>query len=447
MKKVINITLNSIVFAIEQDAYEVLDIYIEQIKARLVGSVDQAEIMTDIESAMSEKFIAQGRSEKISVSLRDVEQLRTEMGSPADFGEDVESAAAAEPLPSEGLQRRLFRDTDDAVIAGIASGIARYFSIDPVIVRIAFAVSVFANGIGIIAYLILWLVVPAAKTTADKFAMQGKRVTVEDITARVKKNLQENDLSNTQYVNGVWHTVREFFQQVFFHLGGFMRLLVVLFRYLFGVAFLIGGALSAAVLVSIYSIVLLSEKTFLPIEVQTAVEIMFATPLGIIAIAASFVMNLIPLLVMILVGASLLKKQNLFTTNKVITLAVVWIVALVLAGTTSAIQAEKVWKEVGPDVVKSEYFEDLDIIIDEDGIRVIPPIPPAVPNKSSDVVTCTDEMKQSDICAEIYAPVCGMVDMQCFTTPCPPVQETFSNGCHACGQGNVDSYTQGVCGE
>lgn len=64
---------------------------------------------------------------------------------------------------------------------------------------------------------------------------------------------------------------------------------------------------------------------------------------------------------------------------------------------------------------------------------------------TSQSVVCTNEMKQAEACTMEYAPVCGLVQVQCFTEPCNPVPETFSNGCSACAQGNVISYTQGQC--
>mgnify|MGYP000524792624 CR=1 FL=1 len=402
MKQVINITLNSIVFAIEQDAYDILGSYLEQIKVRLAGSDDQSEIMTDIESAIAEKFVALGRSEKFAVSLRDVEQMRTQMGAPEDFGE----AAEEETKPSfdtaaSDKPRRLFRDTDDAVVAGVASGIARYFSIDPVLVRIGFVASAFANGFGILAYLILWLVVPAAKTTAERYAMRGKRVTIEDIASSVKKNISESELADTEYARGVWYRIRNFLQQVFVLLGSALRVTLRVLRYVVGIGFVVGGAIGSAALVSMYSVVLLSDKTFLPIEAQEALAIMLGNAIGIIAIAASFVMALIPLFVLILLGASLLKKHNLFTTNKTITLVVVWIIALVLAGTTSALQVEKVWQEVGGDL-----GHEVELVIDEDGMRSIPyvedpitelpsvPSVPTVPQPITEPVLCTMDAKQ-----------------------------------------------------
>lgn len=369
MKKTINITLSSIVFAIEEDAYISLEQYLTAIQARLSESADQSEIMSDIEAAMAEKLRTRGRSERIAVNMHDVEQLQSEMGAPAAFDDGSEEVIDSETRvdSADDTPRRLFRDTDDAVLAGVAAGIARYFGIDPVIVRIVFVVSVFLNGVGILAYIILWLVVPRAKTTTDKLAMQGKRATVEDITARVKKNLNDADLVDTVQVKNAWHKARTVLERCFGLFGQIARKLIVVGRYVFGVVFVIGGALGAAGLVSMYSVVLLSEKTFLPSEAQTALDIMFSNALGVLAIGASFVMMLIPLLVLIMLGASLLKKQNVITANKGIALAVVWIVALVLAGTTSALQVEKVWQEIGPQLEGDE----IDIVISEEGMYIV----------------------------------------------------------------------------
>lgn len=58
---------------------------------------------------------------------------------------------------------------------------------------------------------------------------------------------------------------------------------------------------------------------------------------------------------------------------------------------------------------------------------------------------CTADEKSTKICTKEYAPVCGAVAVQCIKAPCPPVPETFSNGCSACAQGNVLSYEKGIC--
>jgi len=63
----------------------------------------------------------------------------------------------------------------------------------------------------------------------------------------------------------------------------------------------------------------------------------------------------------------------------------------------------------------------------------------------TEVITCSPESKQNQMCTREYAPVCGLVEIQCVTTPCNPIPQTFGNGCSACSQGNVISYTSGAC--
>ena len=345
MKKVINITLGGIVFAIEQDAYETLAVYIDGIKNNLTQNDDAKEIIDDIESAIAEKFVARGRSEKLAVTSPDVESVIAEMGTPSEFTENTEEEA----LQTDELKKRLYRDPEDAIIAGVASGLAQYFDIDPVIVRLIFVVSVFFNGLGVLAYLILWLVVPKAETTADRYAMRGERVTLKEISERVKKNIESIEKADYTASKKLWITVRRVLNKVFQLLGIVAKYIGVFIRYVAGVICVIGGALGIAGMISVYGIVLLSERVFFPHEVQIAVDTLQGNALGIVAMASSFVMMGILLLAIIMLGASLLAKRNLFTLPKTITLIVVWIIALVLAGTTSVLQVEQVAKKIDGD--------------------------------------------------------------------------------------------------
>lgn len=360
MKKVINITLGSIVFAVEQDAFGVLEAYLASIKANLGETDDSAEVVDDIERAIAEKFIAHKRSEKVAVTTADVQQVMSEMGSPAEFGDTAQEATdqlVDQSAESGEQKKRLYRDPEDVIIAGVASGLANYFNIDPVIVRLLFVVSVFFNGIGILAYLLLWFVVPAAKTTAEKYAMRGERVTLREISERVQTKIKEVERTDLSAPKGAWSGLRGVLNRIFTFLGQLIRYVLKAARYLFGFVFLVGGALGVAALVSAYTIVLLSNPDFIPVEVQTALDIMLGGTLGLVAISASFVMMLIPLLVLVLTGGGLLARRNLFTVGKSITLAVVWIISLVLAGTTSALLVQQVMPAIDPELFDNGRLE------------------------------------------------------------------------------------------
>jgi phage shock protein PspC (stress-responsive transcriptional regulator) len=354
MKKVINITLGSIVFAIDEDAYGILASYLEQIKSNLKNGDDIKEIIDDVEIAIAEKFVARKRSEKMAVTVLDVEAVISEMGSPVEFGEGEEGEstpheAAAPKEPEAEPKKRLYRDPDNAVVAGIASGLANYFGVDPVIVRLIFVISVFFNGLGLLAYIILWLVVPMATTTADKYAMRGERVTLRDISERVKKNLDSIDTAKyEQQTKTAWTGVRNVLDKLFRIIGTMVMFLVMLLRYLVGIFFILFGALGLAGMVSAYSVVLLSEKVMFGAEVERVFNTLQGSALGATALVSLFLALAIPLIVAIVVGVSLLAKRSYFTVQKTVTLAVVWIVAGVLATTTIALQVEQVVQQMGP---------------------------------------------------------------------------------------------------
>lgn len=351
MKKVINITIGSVVFAIEQDAYDVLASYLEQIKNNLVNNDDVKEVVEDVEHAIAEKFLALKKSEKTAVTMLDVELVISEMGSPADFGEgeSVNTGADDGQHASNGgaqLKKRLYRDSDNAIIAGVAAGLARYFDVDPVVIRLIFVIAIFFNGLGFLAYIILWLVVPIATTTADKYAMRGERVTLKDITERVKKNIQSIEDADLTAARGLWVNLRNVLDKLFNILGAIVRFLIVLARYFIGIAFVVAGALGVAGMVSAYCVLLLSNKILFPAEVQMVLETLQGSVLGALIIVSSFIVALIPLLVLIILGASILVKRNFFTVPKAVTFAVVWIIAMVVAGTTSILQTEQIIQKI-----------------------------------------------------------------------------------------------------
>lgn len=178
------INLGGSVFHIEEDAYQALKNYLDTIKANFSGDSGQQEIMQDIESRIAELFrdlLGEGRS---VVQTPEVNQVMAVMGKPEDYGGSEAPPAGASYVRNR--MRRIYRDTDDAEVGGVCSGLSHYLGWDPLILRVAAVVLLLLSaGTVLLVYLILWAVVPAAETTAEKLQMAGEPVNIENIRKKV----------------------------------------------------------------------------------------------------------------------------------------------------------------------------------------------------------------------------------------------------------------------
>ena len=165
MKKTLNINIGSRVFNIDEDAYDLLSKYLESIKKYFKKIKIDQEIFEDIENRISEKF-SSTLNQRQSLNIDDVNNIIKEMGTLEDFQEAYNDFETNEPK-SEGQEsntkenkKRIYRNSTDKVIGGVASGLANYFSLDPIIFRLLFIASIF-TGFGVIAYLIFWIGIPS----------------------------------------------------------------------------------------------------------------------------------------------------------------------------------------------------------------------------------------------------------------------------------------------
>ena len=217
MKKVVNITIGGVVFNVEEDAFKKLSKYLDDISEHFAKDEDKEEIISDIEISIAEKFTAKKRPANSAITIKDVEKVIDAMGAPKDFKEvaDQDPDNQSDEESVEFSSRKLYRDSDDQIIGGVASGLAAYFGIDTVIARLVFFISVFFGGFGVILYLILWVVVKPAETTAQKLHMRGEKITLKEIEKSVKKgvdNLKKNDVKFVR-------KIRDLFDRFFRLLG------------------------------------------------------------------------------------------------------------------------------------------------------------------------------------------------------------------------------------
>ena len=205
MNKVFNINLGGYPFTIDDDAYAHLDNYLETIHAHFRASEGYEEITNDIESRMAELFNESMTGREI-VELKDVKNAIVIMGTPEDFGaEPINEAPHSRRKSADiGIKtgKRLFRNPEDEVVAGVCSGIAAYFGIqDPLWIRLLFVVITISGGFGIAAYLILWAIVPKAESSGDRLAMKGEPINVNNIAKTIEEEIDHlsdklSDLGN-----------------------------------------------------------------------------------------------------------------------------------------------------------------------------------------------------------------------------------------------------------
>ena len=189
--------LSGIIFHIEEDAYEMLNKYLSTIRGYFNDSEGRDEIMSDIESRIAEMLQEKVSTTKQAVLKMDVESVIAVMGKPEEFAGDnadnSNNGTKTENKTSEdgSKRRRVFRDPDDKVVGGVCSGIANYFDFDPIWLRAAFAISFFVFGSGLILYIILCIIIPKAKTTAEKLEMRGEKVDINNISKSVNEEFEE----------------------------------------------------------------------------------------------------------------------------------------------------------------------------------------------------------------------------------------------------------------
>lgn len=181
MKQVININFHGQVVPIEVSAFDLLKIYTASLGRYFAEEEGKEEIVNDIESRIGELFQERLKKGATCITDEDVNAIIKSMGTPDDFDVDEEKvtkAAIKQATLNAGnagnqqgaysaipKAKRLYRDENNKVLGGVCGGLANYFGLDPVLIRVIFAVVALAFGTGILAYIILWIAVPSSAST------------------------------------------------------------------------------------------------------------------------------------------------------------------------------------------------------------------------------------------------------------------------------------------
>ncbi len=216
-------------------------------------------------------------------------------------------------LEEDKAVKKLFRNTDDQVLGGVASGISSYFGIDPVVMRVIFVVSIFIGGAGLIAYIVLWIITPEAKSITEKMQMQGEPVTLSNIEENVKKSFNVKEGEESAFVKVLlfpFRLIAMIFKALGRFLGPFLRFAAEALRIVAGVFLVfLGSVLMLSFTISL--IVLLGVGGTMENWVNYGdfpVEEFFSS-LGTIAIISSYLASVMPALLIALAGVSIIVKR------------------------------------------------------------------------------------------------------------------------------------------
>ncbi len=192
MNKTVNINLAGIFFHIDENAYIKLQRYLEAIKRSFTDSQGRSEIISDIEARIAELFTERVKHDKQVIGIKEVDEVVTIMGQPEDYLVDDE-IFEDEPIyqnKTGSRSKKLFRDTDNSYVGGVSSGLAHYFGINVIWIRIIWFLLIFGAGTGIFIYILLWILVPEAVSTSDKLMMSGKKVTISNIEKKIRDGFE-----------------------------------------------------------------------------------------------------------------------------------------------------------------------------------------------------------------------------------------------------------------
>jgi phage shock protein PspC (stress-responsive transcriptional regulator) len=245
MNKTVTVNISGIVFHIEVDAYDTLKNYLNKIKGYFNNSEEREEIMTDIEARIAELFSNMMDDKNQVITSENVVSVIETMGKPEQYiDEDVEEEnefeSSRESKPKS--DKKLFRNPDDRVLGGVASGLASYFGLDAVWLRLFFVLTFIFAGFGPFLYIILWIVMPEAKTASDKLKMKGDPINVtnigrtfEDEAKKVNEKIKNTDTKKFGY----------FLEQFFKAIGQILKAIFNVIGNVIGFAFLVIGVFLA----------------------------------------------------------------------------------------------------------------------------------------------------------------------------------------------------------
>ena len=246
MNKTVNINLANTLFHIDDDAYNRLRRYLESIKRSFAGTAGSDEIIADIEARIAELFLEKMENERQVITQKEVDAVIKVMGQPEDYMvdedifEDEPKKASTHDAPKA---KKLYRDIDQKYIGGVCSGLEHYLGFDALWIRLIFILLAVFTGFGLIAYILLWILVPEAATTSQKLDMRGEPINISNIERKVKEGFEDvaDKVKNVDYEK-VGNRVKSSSKTFFDTIGEIIMFLFKIIGKFIGILLIIIGA-------------------------------------------------------------------------------------------------------------------------------------------------------------------------------------------------------------
>lgn len=311
MNKTVNINLANVLFHIDEDAYNRMKRYLESIKRSFANTSGSDEILADIEARIAELFHEKLASERQVITQKEVDEVIAIMGQPEDYmvDEDIfedepkQAYYSSEPK----RQKKLFRDIETKYVAGVSAGLAHYAGISAVWVRILWILlTIFSGGTFILIYGLLWILIPEAKTTAQKLDMRGEDVNISNIEKKVKEGFDDvaERVKNVDYEK-VGHKVKSSSKTFFDTIGSIIMFFFKIIGKFVGILLIFGGAAGLiALLVGLFTVGVFDSVHFGPLNLYELVDAT-NTPIWLVSIFVFFLVA-IPLFFFLYLGLKIL---------------------------------------------------------------------------------------------------------------------------------------------
>ncbi len=322
MNRTIIININGIVFHIEEDAYEVLRTYMVDVKKHFGHTADSHEIVSDIENRIAEMFnerIVQGKKEV--VTMQDVNEVIAQMGRVSDFETAEAEETAADgfyDVPPVSGERKLMRDPDDKVFGGVCSGLGHYFGIEARWIRLILVLLFVFGGTGFLLYVILWIVMPLARTRADRMAMRGEAPNLQNFKRSFEEEMEGLRTNFTGAEEGIrrgLNSAGQFFVKAFVVLAKILGVLVII---------AMCGGLIALLVAIVASFGFLGGENGMAMFPLNVIEPTLRTPLLI----SSLFVAIIPFFALVALIIRILFNKPVIGQYTGFTMLVVWLIAV-----------------------------------------------------------------------------------------------------------------------